>query len=743
MSKLNYFALFLNDDNYLLQCLSLIHYICKPNSKSLPHITLRVAQESIMRNQAEHYFNALNVSYLDLVKPGTFNIDNEEPPYIVYMQCNSSDLEVAQYKPDFPFSKLHISLYEGNDKDFAKQLYVLLEKVEWRVRVKFDSPQYLRENTVGKSLPDQSYSTFLPKLLDNVLSCSEEQFSKLSLNNDNKLKIIDKILEKVEEYCKEANIERLPKRKSINVNKKGVFLQQSETQTGIDSMLDGKIYKQQIRKDEVFFITPPELAYDMAYCTMQIFKDNQEDIKFGEPTVGTGNLFLALRKVVAEENNYNYHICSAIGVDIKPDMVKEARDRCGSLGLKVDYGDAIAIIDTLEKRNLILANPPYNRHEEILKDYRDNLKKLAYQQTHIKISGEAGLYVYHMLIMDKWLEKGGVAAWLIPNAFLQTGYGMAVRQYLVNNVQLVRLHIYDEDKIYFDNVDVIPSLVIMKKQASSDDVEIRITYGKSAKFPDKEIIVTRDTLIDEIDNWRNIKTKDKIRSTDKESIKFSNLFDIKRGLATGANSFFVMQRSVAKKLGIPDIAVKPLLPKARCLDTKIIEAEYDKYPAINNQYVVIDCDLPESIIQSRYPEFYSYLSTAKSPVNGESNAIIDRTLVKGRKPWYKQESRLPAPFLMTYMGRNNLYFVLNKSDALALNTYILLYPKMWLQELLDLDAELYEELLFSLNKTADELLVQNSRIYSGALHKVEPGDLKKLPILYLPKSIKKAWKTLI
>ena len=156
------------------------------------------------------------------------------------------------------------------------------------------------------------------------------------------------------------------------------------------------------------------------------------------------------------------------------------------MGLKVDYGDAIAIIDTLEKRNLILANPPYNRHEEILKDYRDNLKKLAYQQTHIKISGEAGLYVYHMLIMDKWLEKGGVAAWLIPNAFLQTGYGMAVRQYLVNNVQLVRLHIYDEDKIYFDNVDVIPSLVIMKKQASSDDVEIRITYGNQLNFPIKK-----------------------------------------------------------------------------------------------------------------------------------------------------------------------------------------------------------------------------------------------------------------
>ena len=64
-----------------------------------------------------------------------------------------------------------------------------------------------------------------------------------------------------------------------------------------------------------------------------------------------------------------------------------------------------------------------------------------------------------MLIMDKWLEIDGIAAWLIPNAFLQSRYGMALRQYLINNVQLLLIHTYDEDKTLFQNANVIPCLV--------------------------------------------------------------------------------------------------------------------------------------------------------------------------------------------------------------------------------------------------------------------------------------------
>lgn len=222
-------------------------------------------------------------------------------------------------------------------------------------------------------------------------------------------------------------------------------------------------------------------------------------------------------------------------------------------------------------------------------------------------------------------------------------------------------------------------------------------------------------------------------------IKFEDIFEIKRGLATGANSFFVMERSEAKIKCIPDIAIKPLLPKARYLKSLIINSKYDGYPDVEPQLVLIDSDLDEELIRNKYPPFYDYLQLAKLKL-GVDKPIIERTLVKSRKPWYSQEKRSAAPFLLTYMGRNKknlppLYFLLNKSDALALNTYILLYPKCWCKNLLKTDNSLYEKILAALNKSAEHIISQQTRIYSGGLQKLEPGALKSLPVIGLPEEI--------
>lgn len=97
------------------------------------------------------------------------------------------------------------------------------------------------------------------------------------------------------------------------------------------------------------------------------------------------------------------------------------------------------------------------------------------------------------------------------------------------------------------------------------------------------------------------------------------------------------------------------------------------------------------------------------------------------------------------MGRDKsglpaLYFVLNKSDALALNTYILLYPKQWLKELLEQDEGLYLELLNCLNDSA-QYLSNEARIYAGNLLKIEPSELRGVRINKLPEQIIKAWKS--
>ena len=277
------------------------------------------------------------------------------------------------------------------------------------------------------------------------------------------------------------------------------------------------------------------------------------------------------------------------------------------------YGEAISqSIDFGEKRNMMIVKPPYNRHEEIPEEYREKAEKLTEAQTGIQVAANAGLYVYHLLIMDKWLDKNGVAVWLLPSIFLQSKYGKAVRQYLTSNVQLMRLHIYDEEKLQFDNTMISTTIVVFKKASPVESQKVSVTYGDSISEPKFSSVFNLGDFRKEIINWRSLIVHSKGNESKLSlNIKFSSLFDIKRGLATGANSFFVIERKEAKEHGIPDIALKPILPKARYLKSLVISADSDGYPNVEPQMVLIDCDLDEGIIRSKYPAFYDYLQKAK------------------------------------------------------------------------------------------------------------------------------------
>ena len=145
---MNYYALFLNDNSYIERCLTLIRFISNPQSYSPPHITLRLFEGA---NSKLDYVKDIDVTYLNVIEPGCFNIDvdGKKPPFVVYLRCESDELERIEYKPDFPFSRLHITLYEGNDVLYANQLFSLLSDRKWNFRLTFAEPRNLTEKTIG------------------------------------------------------------------------------------------------------------------------------------------------------------------------------------------------------------------------------------------------------------------------------------------------------------------------------------------------------------------------------------------------------------------------------------------------------------------------------------------------------------------------------------------------------------------------------------------------------------------
>jgi|GEM_PF-265252 len=746
---MNYYALFLNGDSYIEKCLSLIKYIGNPDSNSLPHVTLR-----LFKNVTTRISDTKNkeISHINIIEPGTFNINENRPPFVVYIRCESEELEGNEYKPDYPYSRLHITLYEGDDISYAKNLFSLLNKEDWHFKLAFETPKRLTEQIIGTKISNKDYFQDLYKEI--LGGDNDNQLLNCTSNND-KLNITEKVIASIHKYIEEQPVEiknvqsfYVGKELTINSNqyvdesKNGI--RYKSNQLSFDSIDSDKIPLVDKPIQDAIYVTPPEYARDMAECALEAFGDDSRKIDFGDSAIGTGALFIALKNLIDEKNKIDhtkYSINSAVGIDIDEEMAKESFVRYSQRGLAVIFGDAIlSDTDLGEQRNFMLVNPPYNRINDIPKEYRLHAKRLAQEQTGIDVVGGAGLYVYHILIMDKWLKNNGVGVWLLPTIFLQSRYGESIRQYLLNNVNLVKLHVYSEKTPQFEGRLISTTIVVFEKREQDNESKVIVSYGDSVAHPMTCSVVSKKTLYESLGNWRQVihrlGDEQVFPPPNPDSLKFEDVFEIKRGLATGANSFFVLERSEARKIGIPEFALKPLLPKARFLSSWIIDSKEDGYPDVAPQLVLIDCDKDESIIEKNYSSFHKYLQMAKIK-GADGKTIVERTLIKSRKPWYKQETREAPPYLLTYMGRNKenlppLYFVLNKSNAVALNTYLLLYPRDWLMDLINKDHSLYEKLLFALNNSAAKLIAQQTRIYSGGLHKLEPGELKRLPITGFP-----------
>lgn len=99
----------------------------------------------------------------------------------------------------------------------------------------------------------------------------------------------------------------------------------------------------------------------------------------------------------------------------------------------------------------------------------------------------------------------------------------------------------------------------------------------------------------------------------------------------------MLERAVAANLGLPGKYLRPILPGPRHLKTTSIGADADGYPLLDGQLCVIDCDLPEPMVEAKHPALWGYLQTA------QSLGIMDGYLIGKRSPWYRQErARLVA-----------------------------------------------------------------------------------------------------
>jgi len=708
------FMLYLSSGS-IAPALELLRRVCQPSSRSLPHITARYSSRAVRPEVLEHYSNALiddlilaSVTAFD--PPETWN----EGISTLIVKCESEDLEWLSYKPDFPDSVFHFTVYDGQKSLFALSVMRVMQGYPWNLRLVGSQERvepYEKSRSAAPRGDEPALSPSAKVLFQNIAKTLNLSDSILDLTNAQRLRVVEEICEYIHSSPEVTSAGDHPIDLVNDVRLRYADRQPRWAIEPIDE-LSPHLVGMPDERESAMFLTPPELAYDMARAALEIVPD--ESITFGDPAVGPGIFFAALRQL-----SRGRRIGSAVGVEIDPARAEETARRWRRAGLRVVVGDFLTRLPPSEKWTLTLANPPYVRHQEIDRPL-GWLREALYERTGIRIDGRSDLYMYFVLSAHDWLADGAVASWLLPSEFASTDFGQALRDYLTSKVTLRRIHFYDPASPLFENARVSSSVVTYVR-SQPDGGLVRVSQGGTLDRPDRMIDISIETLVQPGKwNWLTL-----TEPRDEAATTIGDIFEVKRGIATGANEEFLLRDHQLQELKVQDDWVKPVVPRSRTLESPIIEGDHRCNPKVASRLWLIDSAEPIEQIRQLSQEFATYLE-------GVQQRVGARSLIRARRPFYKQESRLSPIFVFKYMAKSDLNgsrrFIWNQSRAVALNNYLGLRLRPEVEQMVSIDPSMIAVLFDALRQIPAEEFQRHGRTYTSGLLKLEPKDLARVRI---------------
>lgn len=453
------------------------------------------------------------------------------------------------------------------------------------------------------------------------------------------------------------------------------------------------------------YATPFRLASQI--CTkVNVFFNGTID-SFLEPSIGTGVFYSALGEIAK--------IKKAVGYEIDTHYYAPAKELWKNNDIRLINED---FLDACPENgfSLIIANPPYSRHHHISKEKKEQYRKRIKTDYGLSISGLSGLYCYFMILSTGWLKEDGLSCWLIPSEFLYVNYGKEIKKFLLEKVDLISIHTFDSDDVQFDDALVSSSIVIFRNSPPRNG-EISFSWGNDINNPSRTLSVRRSTL-DYSEKWNESYLCGS--GNRKPVCTIDSFFTIRRGIATGDNSFFIVDQHTIDKFDLPRELLVQVIPPPR----KLACDRFDRLTASQNPLYLIRSDMPYDVIRTKYPGYSDYIEEGiKKGVNMRSNC-------KSRDVWYNCECRDAAPLLLSYMGRCNgkvpFRFILNETDAIATNSYLMIYPKHEFRHHFN-NCHTKEEVWEALRSISSEELMEHGRSYGGGLYKLEPKELASVP----------------
>jgi adenine-specific DNA methylase len=395
----------------------------------------------------------------------------------------------------------------------------------------------------------------------------------------------------------------------------------------------------------------------------------------------------------------------------------------------------------IQKVDAVVSNPPYSRHQDIFQD-KSRVNQIASVNAAMEFDLQSPMYLYFIVHAAQFLDDGGRMAVITPSEWLETDYGKKLQAFLLNNFAVRGIVVYDPRIEVFDGPMTTACISLLERmedgagdcttsflrisewpgmQTVLDAVDGRLPVGKTEygylnRLPQTELLPERD--------WTDYLSPESVEELPELST-FHELAEIKRGIATGNNDFFCLSDSEVEERGISEECRVKLIRRTNGLAYDLRNKDWEEWRDDGDEVWLLYCHDEENELIERHdiddPAVVKYLN------EGEEQGANEGYLMEKRNPWYRVEKRDPSPILVTYMSKSGFRFIRNQAGVVSLNN---LHNISFPEDTPEYNPKEVNALLAYLNSDIVNKIVERSgREYGGGLHKIEPGELKHIPVI--------------
>ncbi len=419
-----------------------------------------------------------------------------------------------------------------------------------------------------------------------------------------------------------------------------------------------------------------------------------------DPCVGPGILLKCIN-----ERKYNDIKYTAFEIDNEMISIFRSKNK-----FEVDLFECDYLMSNIDQKfDSIICNPPYNKFQSV--ESRKKYISLFEEKYGIKMSGYCNQCVYFLIKSLNELKATGKCAFIMPYEFFNSGYGVAVKKFLLEDKRIKTVFKFS-NKIKLFSDAITTSCVLFFDGTEHDKVNF-VTISELSEIENENFNNSIEYSFYDLKPEEKWNTYFKNSKSDyKNLIMFKDIAKVKRGIATGNNKYFCLSASDLERYGISQNARVRCVSKSADVNTLIFtESDYDALEKLDKKSYLFD-----GCAASTTSDF-DYIK------HGEQIKVDSSYLNSHRSPWYSLENREIAPIWISVFSRGKLKIIRNETNTKNLTTFHGIYLNVQNENLINVFF------CYLLTPICQQILYENKREYGNGLDKFEPNDLNEAKVL--------------